>query len=210
MALEANHHIFSIFVFDCRSADQSAWLLASSTNMSPISFWYRSSASQLVLASSRNILKTCAVGASYYTPFKNDFVDMCMTYGISHRGLGVVITTDGQYPQRVAWSLSRKVETTFIETHDLDSIPVCSVRDAVITWPWLDQTLTKYKEPSEADSLLKMQKDLDETKEIVLQSINLLLERGIKLEQLLDSSTDLSLSTRAFVKATVPSCCPLL
>ena len=209
MTTEEQHHIFSIILFDCREEGVPAKILASSQNMSPVSFWYRNAASQLVVASSREILKTCFPGAAFYTPFKNDFVDMCMTYNVSHRGLGVVIVTDGKYPQRVLWSLARKIEATFLETHDIEAMGP-TVEDVRVPWPWLDQTLTKYKKPSEADALMKMQKDLAETKEVMLQSISLLLERGVKLEQLLDSSTDLSESTRVFAKATKRGCCPLL
>jgi hypothetical protein len=51
-----------------------------------------------------------------------------------------------------------------------------------------------------ADKLTKIQKDLDETKVILHQTIDSVLRRGEKLDSLVDKSADLSLASQMFYK----------
>jgi hypothetical protein len=51
-----------------------------------------------------------------------------------------------------------------------------------------------------ADKLTKIQKDLDETKVILHQTIDSVLRRGEKLDTLVDKSADLSLASQMFYK----------
>ena len=54
-----------------------------------------------------------------------------------------------------------------------------------------------------------MTKSLDETKDILVKSIDEVLERGEKLEDLVDISKDLSAQSKMFYKgaASTNSCC---
>lgn len=67
----------------------------------------------------------------------------------------------------------------------------------------LDDTIRKYQDPHEADSIMKIQKDLDETKIILHKTIDGVLERGVKLDNLVEKSTDLSAQSKMYV--TCPS-----
>jgi synaptobrevin family protein YKT6 len=54
--------------------------------------------------------------------------------------------------------------------------------------------------------------ELDETKDILVKSIDQLLERGEKLESLAEKSNDLSFHSKAFMKQaeSMNSCCVIL
>ena len=63
-----------------------------------------------------------------------------------------------------------------------------------------------------ADKIAKIQKDLDETKIILHQTIDSVLKRGEKLDALVDKSNDLSLASQMFYKQAkkTNSCCRLM
>jgi len=63
--------------------------------------------------------------------------------------------------------------------------------------------------PVQADKLTKIQQDLDETKIILHKTIESVLDRGEKLDQLVDKSNDLSLASQMFYKQArkTNSCC---
>lgn len=65
------------------------------------------------------------------------------------------------------------------------------------------------QDPVAADKLTKIQKDLDETKVILHQTIDSVLRRGEKLDTLVDKSSDLSLASQMFYKQArkTNSCC---
>ena len=64
-------------------------------------------------------------------------------------------------------------------------------------------------DPVQADKLTKIQQDLDETKIILHKTIESVLDRGEKLDQLVDKSNDLSLASQMFYKQArkTNSCC---
>eukprot|EP00850_Spirogloea_muscicola_P024553 SM001038S09167 [mRNA] locus=s1038:51:1507:+ [translate_table: standard] len=94
--------------------------------------------------------------------------------------------------------------------------------------PFLNDALVKYQDPTEADKLLKIQRDLDETKVILAvadrgwqpgrhlavqhKTIDSVLARGEKLDTLVDKSTDLSMASQLFYKQAKKTnqCCRML
>lgn len=65
------------------------------------------------------------------------------------------------------------------------------------------------QDPAQADKLAKIQRDLDETKIILHKTIESVLDRGEKLDQLVDKSADLSMASQLFYKQArkTNSCC---
>lgn len=64
--------------------------------------------------------------------------------------------------------------------------------DQNITVPSLAQDLIKYQKPEEHDSLLKIQKNLDEIRDVMVRNIDEVLKRGETLDDLMQRSEDLS------------------
>lgn len=75
--------------------------------------------------------------------------------------------------------------------------------------PFLDVYLKKFQNPTEADSIMRVQKELDETKVILHRTLESLLERGEKLDDLVVRSDRLGMQSKAFYKVAKKnnSCC---
>lgn len=153
-------------------------------------------------------------------PWRCDhFVGFCLTHilvgyiGYVHvrpkEGLAGVAITDSEYPQRVALHLISQMLTLFMSRYSRVHW-MCSSEDATYTpLPALKELLQKYQNPHEADSLLKVQKELDETKVFLNSTLSSLLERGEKLDSIVLKSEQLSTQSKAFYKVAkkTNSCC---
>ena len=76
----------------------------------------------------------------------------------------------------------------------------------------LNDYLKKYQNPVEVDPLLKTQNELDETKIILLDTMEALLGRGEILEDLVTKSDQLTKHSKMFYKTAkkINSCCASL
>ncbi|WUR04929.1 synaptobrevin YKT6-like protein [Vairimorpha necatrix] len=64
-----------------------------------------------------------------------------------------------------------------------------------------EKLLKEFQDPKSHDILDKIQRDLKETREISVKTLNSLLERNEKLEDLVKRSSELSVSSKIFYKA---------
>jgi synaptobrevin family protein YKT6 len=64
----------------------------------------------------------------------------------------------------------------------------------------LQQYLSKYQDPAQADTIMKVQKELDETKIVLHKTIESVLERGEKLDNLVERSNALSNQSKMFYR----------
>lgn len=115
---------------------------------------------------------------------------------------GIVIT-DQEYPDMTAKGLVHKITGEFTSKYPRSAFnPITkeSVRENPnpLPLPELKNYLTKYQDPQQADSIVKIQKELDETKTVVYKSIESILERGEKIDNLVAKSGDLSAQSKMF------------
>jgi synaptobrevin family protein YKT6 len=122
-------------------------------------------------------------------------------------GLGGAITTDLEYPARVAFVLLGQVLEDYSATLG-DNWKTCTVPESIV-FPKMEEYLQKFQDPAAADKVTKIQKDLDETTEILHKTIDSVLERGVKLDNLVERSNDLSAQSKMFYKQAkkTNSCC---
>lgn len=122
-------------------------------------------------------------------------------------GLGGTVTTDGEYPARVAFVMLGQLLDEFAQKQG-DSWKTVTTPESV-AFPTADEYLQKYQNPAEADKITKIQKDLDETTQILHKTIDSVLERGVKLDNLVEKSNDLSAQSKLFYKSAkkTNSCC---
>lgn len=66
--------------------------------------------------------------------------------------------------------------------------------------PELRDYLAKYQDPEQADSILKIQKELDETKIVLHKTIESVLQRGEKIDDLVAKSDGLSNQSKMFYR----------
>lgn len=134
---------------------------------------------------------------------------MCHVY-VRSDSLSGVIVSDHEYPQRVSFTLLNKVLDEFAAKHA--SFQWSAAGDSGLPYPELPEFLSKYQNPREADAMTKIQSDLDETKIILHNTIEAVLARGEKLDDLVEKSEGLSMQSKAFYKTAkkTNSCCTLL
>lgn len=131
----------------------------------------------------------------------------CHVY-VRSDSLACVIIADHDYPPRVCFTLMNKILEMFAS-----DFPQSSWEQPAsdLSYPPLESFLKKYQDPKEADPILKVQNDLDETKIVLHETIEQLLERGEKLDDLVLKTDKLSGTSKAFYReAKGGTCCSIL
>lgn len=67
---------------------------------------------------------------------------------------------------------------------------------STLDFPALKEYIVKYQDPQQADSIMKIQKELDETKIVLHKTIESVLERGEKIDDLVQKSDGLSAQSK--------------
>lgn len=115
-------------------------------------------------------------------------------------GLTGVVISDQDYPQRVSFALLTKIMGEFMERYPRSYWAGSGTPPAPTPFPVLKDYLTRYQNPQEADTILRVQKELEETKVVLHKTIESLLDRGEKLDHLVDKSEQLSGQSKAFYR----------
>lgn len=123
-------------------------------------------------------------------------------------GLAGSVTTDQEYPARVAFVLLTQLLDEFAAAAG-DAWKTMESCVESTPFPQLEEYLAKYQDPASADKVTKIQNDLDETTNILHKTIDSVLERGVKLDNLVEKSDDLSRQSKMFYKQAkkTNSCC---
>ena len=124
-------------------------------------------------------------------------------------GLCGCVTCDAEYPARVAFSILSKVLDEFDAQNPSWKT---EKRNEAIVWPPLDATVQRYQDPANADQIMKIQKNLDETRDVLHNTIETVLARGEKLEDLVERSSELSAQSKLFYTQAkrTNSCCAVV
>jgi synaptobrevin family protein YKT6 len=128
-------------------------------------------------------------------------------YGRTEGVCGIIIS-DHEYPALVAHQLLSKVMDEFLTGHPRTSWS----NGQQIVMPELKDYLVKYQDPHQADSIMKIQKELDETKIVLHKTIESVLQRGEKIDDLVAKSDGLSNQSKMFYQQAKKqnSCCVLM
>ncbi|KAI9902601.1 hypothetical protein N3K66_001953 [Trichothecium roseum] len=129
-------------------------------------------------------------------------------YGRSEGVCGIIIS-DQQYPALVAHQLLSKVVDEFLTNNPRSA---WATGTPTLQFPELKDYLAKYQDPSQADSIMKIQKELDETKIVLHKTIESVLQRGEKIDDLVAKSDGLSAQSKMFYQQAKKqnSCCVLI
>ncbi|KAM5346217.1 hypothetical protein ACJ41O_009222 [Fusarium nematophilum] len=124
-------------------------------------------------------------------------------------GVCGVIISDHQYPSLVAHQLLSKIVDEFLSRHPRS---VWATGEPALAFPELRDYLSRYQDPQQADSTLKIQRELDETKIVLHKTIESVLQRGEKIDDLITKSDDLSAQSKMFFEQAKKqnSCCLIL
>lgn len=124
-------------------------------------------------------------------------------------GVAGIIISDPDYPALVAHQLLSKVVDEFLARYPRSTFASSNPN---LPFPQLKEYLEKYQDPQQADSIMKIQKELDETKIVLHKTIESVLERGEKIDSLVEKSDGLSAQSKMFYKQAKQqnSCCVIM
>jgi synaptobrevin family protein YKT6 len=117
-------------------------------------------------------------------------------------GLSAVVLCSNGYDRRVAFDLLQHAMVSF-EAHESNWAWAQTDADVTASAAYqaeLRELVFKYQKPQQADSILRCQAELHETKVVLHRSVEKLLQRGESIDQLAAKSADLSASSRHFLK----------
>lgn len=180
-------------------------VLGNATDVSNFGYFQRSSVREVIVFVGRTIAKRTPAGRRQSVEHEE-----YMVHCHNRNGLCGLVFANSAYPPRSAFSVINKVldEYTGSQGESWKSVTA----DNKEPLPFLEEALAKYQDPIEADKLLKIQKELDETKIILHKTIDSVLARGEKLDTLVDKSNDLSMASQMFYKQAKKAnqCCSVL
>ncbi|KAG4136785.1 hypothetical protein ERO13_D07G030000v2 [Gossypium hirsutum] len=181
--------ITALLVLKCMPEGADPIILANACDVSHFGFFQRSSVREFIVFVSRTVAKRTPPGQRQSVQHEEYKV-----HSYNRNGLCVIGFMDDHYPVRSAFSLLNQVIDEYQKNFG-ESWRTAQA-DSTEPWPYLDNALTKYQDPAEADKLLKIQRELDETKIILHQTIDSVLARGEKLDSLVEKSSDLSAASQ--------------
>ena len=185
--------VFAICVMRHNGFEVVPIMLCSEYELSTFGFFKRGTVKELMTFFGREVVQRTRPGDKNVVD-QGDYV--CHSY-VSGEHLGCAIVTDKDYPTRVGLSLAALVLQEFKAAHPDDW--VSHRQDVQLATPNIQKLLEKYQKPEVADNISKIQKDLDEVKDILHQSMEDLLKRGERLETIIEKSDDLSASSKQFL-----------
>ncbi|WVZ67286.1 hypothetical protein U9M48_016387 [Paspalum notatum var. saurae] len=188
--------------------EQQAVVLANASDVSHFGFFQRTAAREFITFVARTVALRTPAGRRQSVQHEGTHHYKVHCY--NQNGLCAIAFTDDHYPVRSAFSILNTVLEEYQKTFGESWRTAKS--DATQTWQYLDDALTKYQDPAEADKLLRIQRDLDETKIILHKTIDSVLARGERLDSLVEKSSDLSAASQMFYKQAkkTNSCCTIL
>ncbi|EDK40656.1 conserved hypothetical protein [Meyerozyma guilliermondii ATCC 6260] len=182
--------------------------LSSARDLSQFSFFERNGVSQFMTFFSETVSQRTQAGQRQSIE-EGNYVGHTYTRS---EGLSCVVITDKEYPVRPAYTLINKILDEYLSLHPQKDWANVTETNSSLGYDNLEQYLKKYQDPSQADSIMKVQQELDETKIVLHKTIESVLQRGEKLDSLVDKSEALSSSSRMFYKQAkkTNSCCVIV
>lgn len=208
---DQTHKIYYLGAFD--SAEKPAINIQQCDDLGSFSFYQRSSVREFLVFMAKTVAERTENGQRQSVQENN------YTAHVYRQGnyTAVAIVTE-QYPVRPAFSLLQKVldavpgavRTTSTYNEWVDGIRKGNnATQSPVVLPELNTLIMKYQDPKQADTIMRVQQELDETKVVMHKTIESVLERGEKLDNLVERSNALSAQSKMFYKTAKKqnSCC---
>ncbi|KAK3110074.1 palmitoyltransferase [Teratosphaeriaceae sp. CCFEE 6253] len=194
-----------LYIGILRNEDKPAVELCAERDLSSYSRFTRTSVGEFMSLFCRTVAERTRPGQ------RQDVEEQSYTFHAYARSEGVagIIISDQEYPALVAHQLLSKVLDEFLARYPRSA---WSGSAKECPFPPLKEYLTKYQDPHAADSIMKIQKELDETKIVLHKTIESVLERGEKIDSLVAKSDGLSAQSKMFYTQAKKqnSCCTVM
>lgn len=191
-----------------RTTGEKALELTQAKDLSQFGFFERSSVAQFMTFFAETVSARTAAGQRQSVE-EGNYVGH--VYARSE-GICGVIVTDKDYPVRPAYTLLNKVLEDYLVAHPPTSWSTVAETNDSLQMPELNEIIKKYQDPGQADAIMKVQQELDDTKIVLHNTIENVLQRGEKLDNLVDKSETLNTSSKMFYKQAKKSnsCCVII
>ncbi|XP_035217358.1 synaptobrevin homolog YKT6-like [Stegodyphus dumicola] len=132
---------------------------------------------------------------------------MCHAF-VRKDGLAAAAVTDDEYPAKVAHICLSQL----LEDFSFKILPKTWNTNEAVRYPEIKELLEKFEDPKSTDVLGVIQAELEETKVILHQTMETILQRGEKLDDLVIKADDLSIQAKTFYKTAkkTNACCSAL
>jgi len=185
--------------------DREPIVLASVADLSSYNYFTRGTISEHLRFATRTLVGRTQPSQRQSVGLK-DNPYICHIY-VRADGLSGVVVADKEYPLRVAYSLIQQTMADFDKS--TGGKWKQAEKDSVDAPEFMQNSLLKFQDPKEADKLTKVQKSLDEVKDVMQKNIEEVLKRGETLDSLMEKSADLSATSVQFYKKAkkTNACC---
>jgi len=181
----------------------AAHILKAEWNLSSISFFQRGTAQDFIKFTSKILVERTGVGA------RQSVKEGEYTCHVFVRGdrLSVVCVSVHEYPTRVAHTMMQRVSEDF--AGQIKPTEWSKGQEVVGFNEQLEVHLNKFQDPTQSDAMSRLQTDLDDTKIVLHSTIEAVLQRGEKLDDLVEISEALSKQSKLFyiTARKTNSCC---
>lgn len=207
-AAEKRKLLFCLYLYKCtEGTPHKAIEVAVAVDVNPFPYFKRGTIKEFIKFHARTIMERTESG-------KRLSVQLEQNMGQAHAwvhpsGLGGCVLSGPDYPMRVAYQLISEVIRIFLEKMPGKWENVTADVDLAAQIPEMEALFKKFQNPEEADKITKIEKDLDDVKCVVVQSMEDILKRGENLESLMAKSNDLSASSTQFYRTAKKNnqCC---
>lgn len=189
--------------------DKEPVICSSAIDVSSFGFFQRTSAREFIIFLARTVAKRVALGAKTQITENGHVVYAYATLD----GLIAIGVSDIEYNNRVAFTLLTELVPQFQQTFRGKFESLEGKADDFLPWPYLETTLARYQNPEEVDKILRIKRDVEDTKTIMYNAIDQIIERGQKIDDLVAQSEDLGMASKTFysqAKQTNSGCCTLM
>jgi len=193
--------VLSAIVFHFPIASKIPIIVATVYELSDFGIFQKGTIRELILFTSREIVGRTNQGSrlSVRHQFEDSNVEFqCHSY-VNFKNIACAVVTDGSYEPKYAHELISQIITATVNSLTTDKIKMLT-NDSSLDVPDIITLIKKYQKPEEKDVVAKINRDIEDTKDIVRRNIDQLLENGESLESLAAKSKDLSNSSKVFVK----------
>lgn len=185
-------------------------LLTSADELTHVGYFQRSTVREMMRFFSRQFAKG-AKDPGQRTSVKQEGF-LCHIY-VSPTGVVAACFADEEYPTRVAFGFLSKLCEDFLQATGGNLSG--AVADGHFDAPFQtthSNLLQRFQDPRQADQLTRIMNELEETKMVLHETIEKALERGTKIDNLIDKSNELSGSSKMFFKTAKKQnqCCSFM
>jgi len=195
--------LYALSILYKASADTSPKLLKAAYDLQKFGFFQRGSVQEFMAFTSRILCERCAMGGRQSVKEQEYMVHAY----VRPDGLAAVAISDHEYQYRVAHNMLNKILEEFTVVVPASKWPGADETNTAFTE--LPALLAKWQNPRDADAITRIQEDVEDTKVILHSSIEAVLERGEKLDDLVSRSEVLSAQSKTFYKTArkTNACC---